>query len=129
MATAIEAAVEQAIAQVDDPCSIAVKAPLNVFELGLVREWAVDPDGDVRVTVSPTSPSCVLIGSIVAGIESRVGAVAGVRGVEVTVDGDTFWTPDLMSAPGRAKLSRRRRGSMDRAPVRPRQWESSGHAG
>ena len=124
MGSAIEVAVERAIAQVDDPCSIAANAPLNVFELGLVREWSVDADGDVFVQVSPTSPSCVLIGSITQGIEARVAEVRGVRSVKVEIDAATFWTPEMMTDAGRGKLQVRRSGSMQRVPVRPRQWEA-----
>jgi len=126
MSAALEQEVERAIALVDDPCSIAARAPLNVFELGLVRSWSVDADGDVRVTLSPTSPSCILIGSIMEGVEQRVGAVPGVRSVTVELDGETFWTPQLMSEDGQRKLASRRAGSMRRVPVQPREWERRG---
>lgn len=122
MSASLEQAVGDAIAKVDDPCSVRANAPLNVFELGLVRAWSVGVDGDVHVTLSPTSPSCVLIGSIMQGIERRVGAVPGVASVAVALDRETFWTEDLMSAEGRRKLVGRRDGSMRRVPVRPRQW-------
>jgi len=121
----IEVLVEAAIAKVDDPCSIAAQAPLNVFELGLVRHWSVDEEGDVQVVISPTTPSCVLVGSIMTGIEERVAEVPGVRSVEVELDATTFWTPDLMTASGRARLDRRREGSIRRVPLRPRQWREA----
>lgn len=117
----IESAVQDALAHVDDPCSIRANAPLNIIELGLVQHWSVE-DGVVRVTVSPTAPSCILMGSIVDGVRERVSAVPGVREVQVTIDGSIVWTPDMMSGPGREKLEQRRQGSMTRAPVRPRQW-------
>jgi metal-sulfur cluster biosynthetic enzyme len=122
MGASLERAVHAAIALVDDPCSVRANAPLNVFELGLVRSWTVAADGAVDVVLSPTSPSCVLIGSIMEGIEKRVGDVEGVSSVTVTVDTETFWTAELMTAEGRRKLDGRRAGSMERVPVRPRQW-------
>jgi metal-sulfur cluster biosynthetic enzyme len=121
--TALEEAIRDAIAKVDDPCSIRANAPLNVFELGLVRDWHVDPDGDVTVILSPTNPACTLIGSIMDGVERRIAELPGVRSVTVRLDKETFWTPELMSAGGRAKLAARRHGSMARVPVRPRQWK------
>lgn len=123
--TATSSAVRDAIATVIDPCSIAAKVPLNVFELGLVRDWTVAVDGHVSVTVSPTAPSCILIGSIVRGIEERVAAVPGVTTVDVEIDGGTVWSPDLMTAAARAKLKQRQDESMAQVPVRPRQWESA----
>lgn len=120
-----ERAVEEAIATVIDPCSIAAQAPLNIVELGLVREWDVAADGEVHVTVSPTAPSCILIGSIVKGIEDRVGEVDGVTAVNVEIDGGTVWSPELMSAEARARLKQRQDRSMAELPVRPREWESA----
>lgn len=125
--TALENAVAQAIATVDDPCSIAARAPLNVFELGLVRSWDVDEDGDVHVLVSPTNPMCVLIGSITQSIQRRIESVPGVRTVVVDIDGDFLWTHDEMTPEGRAKLEQRRQGSMSQVPVAPRQWEGAGN--
>lgn len=116
-------AIEDAIALVDDPCSIAARAPLNVLELGLIRDCHIEDDGRVYVTVSPTAPSCVLIASIAEGIERRVAAVDGVTGVHVRIDTDTVWLPDLMTDEGQEKLASRRSGSRKSVPVRPRQWQ------
>lgn len=121
----LERAIVAAMHLVDDPCSIAARAPLNVVELGLVRSWHLDDDGQVHVTISPTAPSCVLIASIAAGIEARVGAVEGVAGVQVHLDTDTVWLPHMMTDEGRTKLERRRTTSLRSVPVRPRQWEES----
>jgi metal-sulfur cluster biosynthetic enzyme len=120
---AVRTAVAGAIAEVDDPCSIAANAPLNIFEMGLVRSWDVDEEGHVRVVVSPTAPSCTLMGSILQGIEQRVGAIAGVSDVEVIIDTDFVWSPAAMAPAGLAQLVARRNGSMARVPVRPRQWQ------
>ncbi|GAA3545774.1 hypothetical protein GCM10022222_31760 [Amycolatopsis ultiminotia] len=122
----LERAVEAAFERVDDPCSIAAKAPLTVTELGLVRDWQLDDHGCVHISVSPTAPSCILIGSIVAGIEKQVAAVDGVTEVHVEIDAATVWSPALMTPAARGKLERRRAGSIASVPVRPRQWESGG---
>jgi metal-sulfur cluster biosynthetic enzyme len=119
----VRIAVAGAIAEVDDPCSIAANAPLNIFEMGLVRSWDVDEEGRVQVVVSPTAQSCTLMGSILQGIEQRVGAIAGVSDVEVIIDTDFVWSPAAMTAAGQAQLVARRNGSMARAPVRARQWQ------
>jgi metal-sulfur cluster biosynthetic enzyme len=86
-----------------------------------VRAWSVT-EAAVHVTLSPTSPSCTLIGSIIEGVERRVSAVPGVASVTVELDTETFWTAELMSAEGKRKLAGRRAGSMERVPIRPRQW-------
>jgi metal-sulfur cluster biosynthetic enzyme len=129
MPATLEQPVHDAIASVDDPCSIRANAPLSIFELGLVRAWTIGPGGDVSVTVSPTAPSCTLIGSIIEGIERRVAAIDGVRSVTVDLDTETFWTDRLMTPEGRRKLGGRRDGSMERVPVRPRQWQHASARG
>jgi metal-sulfur cluster biosynthetic enzyme len=123
MTAVSRASVAEALGAVYDPCSVASRSPLNVFEMGLVRDWDVREDGTVHVTLSPTSPSCVLIGSIMQGVEQRVSAVAGVRDVVVDLDAETFWTPDLMTEDGRRKLDAVRETSRRQVPVRPRQWQ------
>jgi metal-sulfur cluster biosynthetic enzyme len=125
MDAALHDAVRAAIAEVDDPCSLAANAPLSIFELGLVRDWTVDGDGHVHVAVSPTAPSCTLMGSILQGIEERVGLVDGVSSVEVEIDTDFVWSPLEMSTAGRGKLATRRGNSMREVPVRPRQWQQT----
>jgi metal-sulfur cluster biosynthetic enzyme len=121
--TDLRAAIEAAIAKVDDPCSIAARAPMSVRDMGLVRSWTLEEGGVVVITVSPTAPSCILMSSIADGIESRVGEVAGVHAVRVEIDTSTVWSTELMSAAGRRTLDDRRAASMLSVPVRPREWE------
>lgn len=118
----VQAAVQQALTRVFDPCSVAANAPLNVVEMGLITQCELDDDGVVRILVSATSPSCILIGSIMKGVVDEVSAVDGVSEVDAQLDTDTFWTPELMTEEGRAKLDARRQGSLDRVPLRPQQW-------
>ncbi len=122
--TALANAVYDAIARVEDPCSVAANAPLTVFELGLVRAWSVDPNGDVTVSISPTAPSCVLIAGMKTSIEQHVAGVEGVRNVQVDIETSTLWSTRMMTDDGRRKLEQRRALSLDSVPVRPRQWEA-----
>ena len=125
----LQAAIQQALTRVFDPCSVAANAPLNVLEMGLITSCELDDDGVVRIAVSATSPSCVLIGSIMKGVVDEVSAVEGISEVDASLDTETFWTPELMTEEGRAKLDARRQGSLARVPLRPQQWrERQKHA-
>jgi metal-sulfur cluster biosynthetic enzyme len=119
----LRTAIEVAIGKVDDPCSIAARAPMSVQDLGLVRGWSIDDDGTVVITVSPTAPSCILMSSIADGIEDRVREVPGVDTVRVHIDTSTVWSTELMSEAGRKTLDDRRAASLLSVPVLPRQWE------
>jgi metal-sulfur cluster biosynthetic enzyme len=95
---------------IHDPCSVATRRPLSIVELGLLVDLAVGPGGDVRVALRATSPSCVLIGSIMEAAETRVRAVPGVRDVAVELDVRSEWSPQRMTPAGAAKLKAARAG-------------------
>jgi metal-sulfur cluster biosynthetic enzyme len=121
--TAIEQGILDAFRAVQDPCSVAANAPLSVLDMGLVRHWEVDLDGNVRIVISPTFPSCVLIGEIMEQVDRGVTAVPGVASVTVELDSDLMWTPAAMTEDGQAWLEERRTTSLRLVPVRPQQWK------
>jgi metal-sulfur cluster biosynthetic enzyme len=99
-----------------DPCSVATRSPLNIVDMGLVRRLSADEAGNVRVEISPTAPSCILIASIAEAAEKAIRAVDGVAKVTVSLDSDFFWTPDAMTERGAALLAQYRASRADRMP-------------
>jgi metal-sulfur cluster biosynthetic enzyme len=106
-----------ALERIYDPCSVATRSPLNIVEMGLVREVEVDDDRGVRVSICPTSPSCMLMASITEGAEKELRAIDGVTEVEVRIDADFFWTPEAMTERGQAQLARHREARSEEAPI------------
>jgi len=104
MSTGLHDAVLAALDGIHDPCSVATRRPLSIVELGLLVDLTMLPQGDVRVTLRATSPSCVLIGSIMEAAEIRVSAVPGVRDVVIELDPSSDWSPERMTPAGAAKL-------------------------
>jgi metal-sulfur cluster biosynthetic enzyme len=104
MSAAARDDVLEALDGIHDPCSVATRRPLSIVELGLLVDLIVAPDGDVRVVLRATSPSCVLIGSIMEAAERRVRAVPGVRDVVIELDPSSDWLPERMTPAGAAKL-------------------------
>lgn len=113
--TPLAEAAERALADVYDPCSQAWQRPLSLPDLGLVREVAADADGRVTVRISLTVPFCMAVHTIMQAVETRVAAVPGVTAVDVRIDTVTPWSPDAMSAAGRAGLDGRRAAELRRA--------------
>ncbi len=74
----MEAAVSAALATVNDP---EIRRPIT--DLGMVRAIAIDADGVVRVDLLLTVAGCPLREKLREDITAAVGAVAGVRGVEI----------------------------------------------
>jgi metal-sulfur cluster biosynthetic enzyme len=106
-----------ALERIFDPCSVATRSPLNIVEMGLVREVEVDDDRNLRVSICPTSPSCMLMASITEGAEKELRAIDGVAGVEVRIDADFFWTPEAMTEAGQAQLAKHRAARDEEAPI------------
>ncbi len=78
--------------------------PVNIYELGLVYEVEASADGDVLVTMTLTTPNCPVAGSMPGEVETRIGAVPGVRHVEVKLVWDPPWTPERMSEAAKLEL-------------------------
>lgn len=106
-----------ALERIYDPCSLATRNPLNIVDMGLVRTVEVDDEHNIRVGISPTAPSCMLIASITAGAERELRMIEGAARIEVKVVTDFFWTPEAMTERGQAELARNRAARADEAPI------------
>jgi ATP-binding protein involved in chromosome partitioning len=58
----------------------------NIVELGMVRSIEAKPDGTVDVMVSLTTPGCPIRSHFQTAVAQSVGALEGVRRVDVTFD-------------------------------------------
>jgi FeS assembly SUF system protein len=88
-----------AIQTVYDP-----EIPINIWEVGLIYDVAVDDEGHVRVLMTLTSPNCPVAESLPIDVEEKVEAVDGVTSVEVEITWDPPWDPDMMSEAARLEL-------------------------
>jgi metal-sulfur cluster biosynthetic enzyme len=86
-------AVLEALRRVPEPCSIAMRAPIDICEMGLVEDVRID-DGHVRVELVLTDPSCAHFMSMRRYIADVVGELDGVEEVDVVMSTRTLWTPD-----------------------------------
>jgi metal-sulfur cluster biosynthetic enzyme len=106
-----------ALERIYDPCSLATRNPLNIVDMGLVRTVEVDDDHNVRVGISPTAPSCMLMASITEGAEKELQTIEGAAEIEVKVVTDFFWTPEAMTERAQEELARNREARSADAPI------------
>jgi len=106
-----------ALERIYDPCSVATRSPLNIVDMGLVREVEIDAERNVRVSICPTSPSCMLMASITEGAEKELATIEGAGEIEVRIDSEFFWTPEAMTERGQAELQRHRDARSEEAPI------------
>jgi metal-sulfur cluster biosynthetic enzyme len=94
-------AVVRALDNCYDPC--CQERRISVVDMGLVESIEVG-DGSVRIALVLTSGWCPFAARLVEMVKEEVGAVPGVREVDVEVVWDPTWTPERMSAGAREKL-------------------------
>ena len=90
-----ESDVREALRAVPEPCSIAMRAPIDICEMGLVDDVRID-GGDIGVELVLTDPSCAHFASLRRFITDVLLGLEGVERVEVTMSTTTLWTPERM---------------------------------
>jgi FeS assembly SUF system protein len=96
---ALKPAIVEAISTVYDP-----EIPVNIWELGLIYDVAVDASGTALVTMTLTAPGCPAAQSLPSEVGSKVRGVAGVTDARVDVVWEPGWTKDRMSEAAKLQL-------------------------
>ncbi|MCS6985404.1 MAG: DUF59 domain-containing protein [Leptospiraceae bacterium] len=71
--------------------------PLNIYDLGLIYNVDVSPEGFVRIDMTLTSPNCPSIESLPLEVEEKVRQIDGVTGVDVRLVWDPPFHIGMMS--------------------------------
>jgi len=95
----LAASITEVLRTVFDP-----EIPVNIYDLGLVYDIAVDGDS-VHLKMTLTSPNCPVAGALVSQVESRIRAIDGVSEARVELVWDPPWTPARMSEAARLELN------------------------
>ena len=78
--------------------------PCDIYELGLIYKVEIGDDRLVKIEMTLTAPGCPVAGELTRSIETAVGAVPGVLGVDVTLVFDPPWDQGRMSDEARVSL-------------------------
>jgi FeS assembly SUF system protein len=92
-------AVVEACRSVYDP-----EIPVNIYELGLIYTIDINPESEVRITMSLTAPGCPVAGEMPGWIADAVDPIAGVKQVDVDLVWEPPWGMDMMSDEARLEL-------------------------
>ena len=71
--------------------------PVDIYELGLIYELNVDPERNIEVIMTLTSPACPVAGTLPKEVEDKIAGIEGVGEVTVELVFDPPWTQDMMS--------------------------------
>jgi FeS assembly SUF system protein len=78
--------------------------PVDVFELGLIYEVNIDPDGHVSIDMTLTSPNCPVAETMPKEVEDKVAAIEGVASAKVNIVFDPPWDKDMMSEEAKLEM-------------------------
>jgi len=95
----LKPAIVKAISTVFDP-----EIPVNIYELGLIYDIAVDASGVAGIRMTLTAPGCPVAHTLPVDVANRVKAVAGITDAKVDIVWEPPWTKDRMSAAAKLQL-------------------------
>ena len=78
--------------------------PVNIFELGLIYEIAIDDNVNVEVKMTLTSPACPVAGSLPGEVEYRIRDIPEVNDVKIQLVWTPPWDKDMMSDVAKLEL-------------------------
>lgn len=95
----LEEKIIQALKTCYDP-----EIPVDIFELGLIYEIAIDDDYNVKIKMTLTSPMCPVAGSLPPEVEGKVKSVPEVNDAKVDLVWNPPWDKDMMSEVAKLEL-------------------------
>lgn len=79
--------------------------PVDIYELGLIYAVEIADDGNIKVEMTLTTPSCPSAQELPSQVEESIRLVPGVTDVQVEVVWDPPWDPSRMSEDARLALN------------------------
>lgn len=71
--------------------------PVNIYDLGLVYEIEMTPEGAANIRMTLTAPNCPMADMLVQQVHDDVLKVKGVERVDVTLTFDPPWDRSMMT--------------------------------
>lgn len=81
--------------------------PVNIYDLGLIYELAINDDASVQVRMTLTTPNCPVADILPQQVKTKVAAVPGVSKADVQVVWEPPWSPERMSDVAKLELELR----------------------
>jgi FeS assembly SUF system protein len=88
----LEGHVIDAIRSVYDP-----EIPVNVYDLGLVYDIAIDAEGKAAIKMTLTAPNCPAAGILPGQVAEAARSVAGIADAVVEIAWEPQWGREMMS--------------------------------
>lgn len=77
---------------------------LNIVDLGLLYNIRIEPNSDVDIKITMTSPMCPVTSIIMADVQLRLEQTKGVGKVNVDLVWEPAWNPEMISEEARLSM-------------------------
>jgi FeS assembly SUF system protein len=78
--------------------------PVDIYELGLIYDVFVNPENEVKILMTLTTPNCPVAESLPQEVEDKVKSMDIIKDCEVEITFDPPWTHELMSEEAKLEL-------------------------
>ena len=78
--------------------------PVDIYELGLIYDVAIQSSGNIQIRMTLTSPACPAAQVLPEQVRAAAGWVQGVHDVKVDVVFEPPWSPEKMTEEARLML-------------------------
>ena len=96
---AIEENIVRMLKTVYDP-----EIPVDIYSLGLIYAIDVDDDGNVKIDMTLTAPSCPASDFLMEDIRMKLESIDGVKNVDVQLVFEPEWNQDMMTEEAKLEL-------------------------
>ena len=99
MSQVLENQIIEVIKTIYDP-----EIPVDIYELGLIYEVKIDPENNIGIEMTLTSPNCPEAESLPQQVKDRVESLDEVKSCNVNIIFDPPWDQDMMSEEAKLEL-------------------------
>ena len=78
--------------------------PVNIYDLGLIYNIFIDPQGLIKIEMTLTSPGCPVAQTFPGIVENVINNVVGVSETQVELVWDPPWSTENMSEAAKLQL-------------------------
>jgi len=96
---AMQSQIVEVLSTIFDP-----EIPVNIYELGLIYEIAVDSDNVVGIRMTLTAPGCPAAQSLPVEVVNKLKQLPGITDAHVDIVWDPPWDKDRMSDAAKLQL-------------------------
>lgn len=92
--------VQAALREVYDP-----EIPVNIYELGLIYKVDIQPNNDVNIEMTLTSPGCPVAGEMPGMVSDSIKTIDGIGEIKVEIIWEPAWDPSKMAETAKLQLN------------------------